>query len=362
MNLLYPHYVKEGDQQQAAEYRLRLKAIVEDSKAHKDARRTAFETLFLSNWKGQDEWYLSLFSDPTLIKIPKLDFIQDPVKATPDKWIPVLTRLLGNPNRNVHNTAVSCLAEFTGRDARRDALVPLLPWLEDPQWSSLLSYYRSTLVDSLDLVDIPESVPGLITVLNQDDHYLYSDAADSLAHYRDPRAIPALKKVFKRKSDWGDQRSYIKALIACGGLNDNEAVAAIKALAAHAQSEEGKRNWMRHFTFPMTKIPSRIRSASDSTSAVLSRRVNRSSGDFWKMPKNFGIGNPNSPMLFWKLLISGKPLPPIEVWYAASRKMKRARGPYSPPCSGATRYKKRSKKSWKICLTKAEPRQASPQF
>ena len=91
------------------------------------------------DWPGRDEWYLPLFSDATLQELHSDSSIMtplcEPVKADPDKWIPVVTRLVGGKNRTAHDNAVNCLIQFHLEDARKDALRPLIPWLSDPEWS-----------------------------------------------------------------------------------------------------------------------------------------------------------------------------------------------------------------------------------
>jgi hypothetical protein len=192
-------------------------------------------------WPGRDEWYLSLFPDETLrcldedgcVMFPLLD----PVRSDPDKWIPVIAKLVGNKDRAVHDDAVSCLVEFNLEEARKDALQPLLPWLSDPKWSSARDRLR--LIQSLDRVDLPESVPGLIKVVEREDEWELAGAAQALAVYRDRRAVPALKKALERDNEEYHRRRVVVALLACEGLTDDEIVAGVEAYAVQVSTPQG---------------------------------------------------------------------------------------------------------------------------
>src|SRR5215813_5767580 len=64
--LLYEHATQEGDSARAESYRALLKAIVENRQAISSARLEALTSLMNSEWSGQDEWFISLFADPTI--------------------------------------------------------------------------------------------------------------------------------------------------------------------------------------------------------------------------------------------------------------------------------------------------------
>ena len=48
-------------------------------------------------------------------------------------------------------------------------------------------------MQKMDELEIPESVPGLIWIVENEEHNRQW-AARTLAYYKDPRAVPALKK------------------------------------------------------------------------------------------------------------------------------------------------------------------------
>jgi hypothetical protein len=175
------------------------------------------------------------------------------VGGNPDHWIPIMTRLIGNSDRAIHDNAVECLIHFQLENARRDALTPLLPWLFDPKWSSASDRLR--LIQSVDKLDMRESVTGLIAVLNQQvDEAERAYAANSLVHFRDPRAIPALRQGMPSIVDAHYRRMFIAALIAAGGLPDAEAASSVEAYAAMKSTKEGSET-LNRADYAWPKVP-----------------------------------------------------------------------------------------------------------
>ena len=165
------------------------------------------------------------------------------VERQPDKWIPIVTRLLGSPSRAVHDAAVACLVQFHLDKARADALRPLLPWLANPRWSSARDRLR--LIQSVDRLDMKDSVPGLIAVVGQvpsrqHDTSERSYAAESLAHFRDPRAVPALRQAISKEKEWDHLRRLYRGLVASGGVSADETVSALEALARQTRTPGGR--------------------------------------------------------------------------------------------------------------------------
>jgi hypothetical protein len=238
---LLQHTLQTKDVEKAALLRKQLQAVVADKKQPPHARAVACQGLLRLDWPGRDEWYLSLFADETMRWMVEeshvLTPLQEPVESNPDKWIPVIAKLVGNKDRAVHDTAVSCLIPFHLEKARKDALRPLLPWLSDPDWSSARDRLR--LIQSLDRVDLPESVPGLIEVVEREADHALAGAAQALAVYRDRRAILALKKALARDNPEHHRRSLVVALLATDGLTVEEVVAAIEAYAVQTSTPEG---------------------------------------------------------------------------------------------------------------------------
>ena len=138
LSLQYKHAVEVGDSTQESAVRDRLREIVADRQAPPYARTKAGDTLLKHDWPGRNEWYLSLFNDHTLARMKEnrhsLNPLMTPLMADYKKWAPIVTQLIGHPNRTVHDTVVETLMSmylFAPETMR-----PLIPWISDPKWSS----------------------------------------------------------------------------------------------------------------------------------------------------------------------------------------------------------------------------------
>jgi HEAT repeats len=239
---LYLHELRAGDSAQAERHRMRLKAIVENKRAPGRARDFAAKALLSTEWPDRDRWYSSLFEDRTLRDLMDGSLLMNPlitpVVREPDRWIPLLAKFVSSPNRVVHDMAVTCLVAFNLGNARSDALVLLLPWLHDPKWSSARDRLR--LIQSLSDLNVRESIPGLIAVLDQDEPYERAYAAEALAHFKDSRAVPALKRALTKETNSHRRGLILKALQANGGITADESAIALEALAIERSSPEGR--------------------------------------------------------------------------------------------------------------------------
>jgi hypothetical protein len=260
--LVYRHNVTVGDGAAAASLRSQLRNVVRNRKALGYCRDKAAEALLETEWTGRDEWYLSLFRDPTLRELHDGMYLREPlavpVDRDPDRWIPVMTRMVGDADRAVHDSAVSCLVRFHLDSGRKDALTPLLPWLMNPKWSSARDRLR--LIQTVDRLDMKESIPGLIAVLGEeDDQYDRSYAAESLAYFRDSRAIPALRVALAREKEADHRRRIIKGLIACGGVSPAETARAIEAFAEFTLTPEGNQKWeSSEYSYGKIDVPAEV--------------------------------------------------------------------------------------------------------
>lgn len=252
LSLFYKHAVKEKDMAGEERYRRDLQAIAVDRTQPGYARDAAIEVLATSEWSGRDEWYLSLFQDETLIAPTDGAYSVSPlttlVQSHPDKWVPIMTRLVEGKDLNVRSAAASCLVTLLHYELRKDALAPLLPWLENPAWANDSASDRLALIRSLGHIDMPESVPALISVVDNEDAeqaHARSYAAEALARYKDPRAAPALKRALSSERDESQRHRIIKGLLACHGLTETEQVQALEDLAAKLQTAEGRQEVWR---------------------------------------------------------------------------------------------------------------------
>jgi len=229
MALRYQHAT--GDE--AARLRCSLQAIAADRSNTGGARDAAIEALSKSDWPGRDEWLASLFADPTLLGMSEGSMGYAPLKrvawTSPDRWIPILVRLLNSSDRAVHSNAASALASFQLEDARADALRPLLPWLSDPQWADGTWDDRLRLTQSVAKVGLKEAAPQLTKELGEKGMGQW--AADALAELgaRVDRA-PILDAMRAEKDPYGLSQ-FAHAFVVCAQPSAGELAAAAEAWA-----------------------------------------------------------------------------------------------------------------------------------
>jgi hypothetical protein len=280
LTLLYEHAAREGDSARTESYRALLKAIVENRQANWRARVETLASLMNTEWSGQAEWFISLFAEPTLGGFqedeigdaPAADDVSAPrntcfrrefqpgIFATAlyettvphgnaDRWLSVIANLLGHNQRTVHNAAVKCLVDFLIKSGsliksgdekkRKDIAQKLIPWLTEPNWAA--KGVRAEFIRSLTGLNMPELAPGLIWILDYDEAPCNrAAAAEALTKYRDPRAIPALRRALEKEKDEENRGKIVTALVECGGLSDDEMAAAVEAHARMVATGEGE--------------------------------------------------------------------------------------------------------------------------
>lgn len=272
--MMYEQAAKANDTSLAESLRAQLKIVVANRLLGSE-RQSALSALMETEWSGRDEWYVSLFADPTLSGVqiqekiaaekpganpkeappkgsqisfdehdPMSNILWVPMMADAEKLLPVVVGLIGNGNRVVHLAAVSTLSAFLinkteKEELRKQAARALLPWLSEPDWGG--KFERWSFLESLTKLHLPESVPGLIWVLDYDDlPENRALAADALRQYKNPQAIPALRRALNRTTDEYSRENLIVALVELGGFPDAEAAAAIEAYARRMLTEEGQ--------------------------------------------------------------------------------------------------------------------------
>lgn len=208
-------------------------------------RVPALKELAKTEWPGRTEWILGLFSDATLGFVSQEYHEEEPlaaiVREQPDFWVPKIIPLVGNKNRAVHDNAVRCLVQFHLQDKREDALRPLLPWLSDPRWAlDGERYGRLRVLQSLDDLNLPESVPGLLWAAEHDSDAWLAAAASALVHYKAIQAVPLLRKALEREPDGHYRNDVVAALLDLGGVPMSEQAAAIESYAADTLTKEGQ--------------------------------------------------------------------------------------------------------------------------
>ncbi|HKR10841.1 MAG TPA: HEAT repeat domain-containing protein [Pyrinomonadaceae bacterium] len=257
LTLLYEHSVKEKDDDAAEKFRAQLQAITSNRNLSGYPREIAIEALSVTSWSGQDDWYRSLFNDDSLLlQLEKYSFtpLTYLLNREPDKWLPVLTKLVDNQDRPTQQHAASCLVLYAIDHPWREAILPVLRWLSEPEWLSIGTNYRSAFIQTMSDVDVPESIPGLIWIVENDNGSAARTAARSLARYKDPRAIPALKKAL-RTGIQDEQQVIIEGLIASGGLTDLEQINALETFAATLTSEAGQAELAKYPFWSVEALP-----------------------------------------------------------------------------------------------------------
>jgi hypothetical protein len=262
LTLLYRHALAAKDTSGEELYRARLRAIAADRTAPARARDMAIDELSLTEWAGRDEWYLSLFADETLLSPSDGSYGFSPLTTLfnrdPDKWIPIMTKLVESKDAAVRQNAASCFVIFVnGRgptSKRRDAVLPVLRWLSDPGWLRISSTYRAWFIQNMDELDMPESVPGLIWIVEHEESNRHW-AARTLVHYKDQRAVPALKKALAEEKNEDHRRDILQGLVASGGLTEAEQLAALEAYAAELTTPSGREEIERYRSYGDEPLP-----------------------------------------------------------------------------------------------------------
>jgi hypothetical protein len=165
-----------------------------------------------------------------------------------DWGLSAIVTLIGHNQRKVHNAAVKCLVDFLIKSGsmvrsldekkRKEIAQKLIPWLTEPNWAAM--EVRTGFIRSLTGLNMPELAPGLIWILDHDEAPCNrAAAAEALIKYRDPRAIPALRRTLEKEKDEDSREKIVTALVECGGLSDDEMAAAIEAYARITFTREG---------------------------------------------------------------------------------------------------------------------------
>ncbi|HEX7335556.1 MAG TPA: HEAT repeat domain-containing protein [Pyrinomonadaceae bacterium] len=277
LTLLYKHAISEKDSDAEEKYRNRLKTIATDRNAPAHARDTSIEALSFTEWSGRDEWYLSLLADESLRESHDGSYgflsLQMLFNRDPEKWIPIMAKLVESKDRVVQQAAASCLVVYATDYPRKDAILPVLRWLSDPDWLRVNSSQRAWFIQTMDDLELPESVPGLIWIVENETSQRQW-AARTLATYKDPRAIPALKKALAKSSE-SERQLILEGLFGSGGVSDSEAIAALEAYAAKQMTAEDREEVENSIPVSIGEYLARLRSVPDSLiRSVLARAEN----------------------------------------------------------------------------------------
>lgn len=276
---LYRHAVRTDSFGDIERYRDELKRVVEDKKATPGMRDLAFDALVKEgDFQGRDEWYFGLLEDETLsdLKINNASYTgltTLPLNQPPGKYRAKMLEILRSGNPSARNSAIRNLT-LDMADPDPEVVRVLLPWLDDPNWANDVDRSRAKLVMGLAKLEMPESVPGLIKVLDESVEVQIPDYASSansnsatnsvastaanaayammtarmmyplrtsavaaLEKQASPQAVPALKRILS-ETDLYSQGLIIKAIFACGGYTIAEQVRGIEDLAVMIAAEK----------------------------------------------------------------------------------------------------------------------------
>jgi DNA-binding transcriptional ArsR family regulator len=294
---LHEQFATEVEPEIAAGWLSELKRIAADPKSAREPRGFALKSVMSTKTEENNQWFLELFRDPTLDNVREYSdestLLGNVVAIRPDYWIPKIASLVGNKNAAIHANAVHALIYFYRERTRADALRPLLPWLENPKWAPDPKEIRgrSCLIQSLYRVDLPESVPGLLKVVQADSEYDLAGAAEALAHYNAHEAIEPLKRSLKREKQERERWRITDALVKLGGLSVEEMVEALKLYAIKMSTADGRKELEAVTNFPAKKpLDSRVSMGKELARSELSD--DRLSAELLAEAKQLSATNP----------------------------------------------------------------------
>ena len=275
----YRHALDEDSASDIEKYRDELKAVVENKSATAGMRDLAIDALVKEKeWDGLDDWYSTMVEDETLADLrvngrsyTGLTTIM--YYSPPEKRLEKMLQLIKSVNPTVRNAAVRNLA-FLLNDKNPEVARALLPWLENADWAKEVGGERRRLISALGSLEMPESVPGLIAVLNEkqsrqrmgnmmsnsmgsiteqmtnsnravvsnnasaEDYFpLRSEAIGALAKQKDARAVAPLRAILPEVEGW-QITNVVRALLGCGGFSIPEQIEALEFIAKNNKRED----------------------------------------------------------------------------------------------------------------------------
>lgn len=275
----YKHAIATGDAMDIEKYRRELQDTVENKEATPGNRDLAMDALVESgDFPGRDDWYYSLLEDETLYEL-RVDGqvytgLTTIINHSPDdKYVAKMVELAASSSPAVRSAAVRNLSTLLDDNiARKNPSIvrALLPWLENPKWAKEVSGERTKVVGALRLLVMPESVPGLIAMLNEKevqqisltdsnanstttrpvtgnyntarrtqtvDVYPYrSQAIAALATQKSPQAASALRQVLPFVESW-ERSTTVRAILLSNGFTLAEQIEALETAAKNLDEQ-----------------------------------------------------------------------------------------------------------------------------
>ncbi|HXG85343.1 MAG TPA: HEAT repeat domain-containing protein [Pyrinomonadaceae bacterium] len=263
----YQHALAEKDSGDIEKYRRLLQETVENKNGKPGERDLAMDALVQSgDFDGRDDWYYTLLSDETLYDLRINDTTYTGLttilnQSASGKYTAKMLELVKSDNPAVRSAAVRNLTTLLD-EKNPEVVRALLPWLENPEWAKDIGGARQNLIRALTTFTMPESVPGLIAVLNEKaapektgrmsggmsngsmanqmsvysnsatgEHFPYRSAAiGALAKQKDGRAVSALRLVLPQVEAY-ERVNVVSALLASGGFSVAEQIEALELAA-----------------------------------------------------------------------------------------------------------------------------------
>ncbi len=202
------HALEVKDSAQAEIILARLKEIIANRQSPPYQRSSGIQLLMQDKWAGRDDWFLSLFSDPTLTgskppetekpqpdrksniasgaagsaipKAPGRDFSENMLSrvntSNDDELVSKIIKLVESSDPSIHNAAVSFLvsarrgmrySQSSGKmeesPISQDITQALMPWLTNKNWAQVPG--RGGFLSMLSVKPKPEYVPAMMSIL-----------------------------------------------------------------------------------------------------------------------------------------------------------------------------------------------------
>ncbi|MDQ6787664.1 MAG: hypothetical protein M3033_12725 [Acidobacteriota bacterium] len=274
----YQHALAENNSSDAEKYRKELQETVKNQTAKPGMRDLAMDALVESgDFEGRDDWYYSLLSDESLYDLrvggQHYTGLTTIINHSPsDKYVAKMLELVKSSNTTIRKAAILNLTALLD-EKNPEVVRALLPWLENPEWANETANQRQTLIRALANFAMPESVPGLIAVLNEKatkenyvsrmssnmanssvtvnsnvavvvssaapvEYYPYRSAAiAALIKQKDARAVPALRSILPQVETY-ERSEIVRALVASNGFSVPEQIEALEIVAKTIRTPE----------------------------------------------------------------------------------------------------------------------------
>ncbi len=296
LGVVYEHVVKNGETAQVEECVAQFKEIVVGQENGSEFRGKALEILMQKEWKGQEEWFLSLFTDPVLngleltakdtqnetptsFRLGRPEELKKTSRQYGRNWlaratskivegfVPKIIKLIGNSNPVVHNSAVGFLAEYHNykfirsrsdsqaqnpADYSQEIVQVLTPWLANKDWAHAPG--RENFVLMVATTKIAACLPGLIAIVSDEseDREVLAAALAAIRSIDDPVTVPILKNLAPKIKDEEFRQGMIETIFLANGYSDEELVSAFEAHTRYAITldSQGENAAQRNITVP----------------------------------------------------------------------------------------------------------------